>query len=48
MFMGLDGDPFEDGERIPATLVFDRAGEIPVEFWVEPRDGGMTGHERHD
>jgi hypothetical protein len=48
MFMGLDGDPFEVGERIPATLVFERAGEIEVEFWVEPRDGGMTGHEEHD
>ena len=48
MFMGLDGDPFEEGERIPATLVFERAGEISVEFWVEPRDGGMTGHEGHD
>ncbi len=48
MFMGLDGDPFEEGERIPATLVFERAGEIEVEFWVEPREGGMTGHEGHD
>ena len=48
MFMGLDGDPFEEGERIPATLVFDRAGEIAVEFWVEPRDGGTTGHQGHD
>jgi hypothetical protein len=45
MFMGLDGDPFEEGDRIPATLVFDRAGEIAVEFWVEPRDGNRTGHE---
>ena len=48
MFMGTGGDPFEEGERIPATLVFERAGEIAVEFWVEPRDGGMTGHEGHD
>ena len=48
MFMGLEGDPFEEGERIPATLVFERGGEIAVEFWVEPRDGGMTGHEGHD
>ncbi|NHB78454.1 copper chaperone PCu(A)C, partial [Rhodobacter calidifons] len=39
LFMGLDGDPFEEGERIPATLVFERAGEIAVEFWVEPRTG---------
>jgi copper(I)-binding protein len=48
MFMGLDGDPFEEGERIPATLVFERAGEIAVEFWVEPRTGATTGHEGHD
>ena len=48
MFMGLDGDPFEEGERIPATLIFERAGEIAVEFWVERRGGGMTGHEGHD
>jgi len=48
MFMGTGGDPFEEGERIPATLVFERAGEIAVEFWVEPRTGGTTGHEGHD
>jgi copper(I)-binding protein len=48
MFMGLDGDPFEEGERIPATLVFERAGEIAVEFWVEPRTGATIGHESHD
>lgn len=48
MFLGLNGDPFEEGERIPATLVFERAGEIAVEFWVEPRSGGASGHGRHD
>ncbi len=48
MFMGLDGDPFEEGERIPATLVFERAGEIAVEFWVEPRTGAESGHASHD
>ena len=37
MFMGLGGDPFEDGERVPATLVFEKAGEIEVEFSVTPR-----------
>jgi copper(I)-binding protein len=44
MFVGLDGDPFVEGERIPATLVFEEAGEIAVEFWVEPRDGDAAGH----
>ncbi|MFV0429461.1 MAG: copper chaperone PCu(A)C [Arachnia sp.] len=48
MFMGLDGDPFEEGERIPAALVFEHAGEITVEFWVEARGGGLTGHEGQD
>ena len=48
MFMGTGGDPFEEGERICAALVFERAGEIAVEFWVEPRTGGTIGHEGHD
>lgn len=30
MFMGLNGDPFEEGEDISATLVFEKAGEIEV------------------
>ena len=45
MFMGLNGDPFEDGEKIRAVLVFENAGEIAVEFNVEPRQGGdHAGH----
>jgi copper(I)-binding protein len=39
MFMGLDGDPFEAGESVPATLVFETAGRVEVEFKVEPRAG---------
>lgn len=35
MFMGLDGDPFETGEQVPATLVFEKAGRIDVTFNVE-------------
>lgn len=34
MFMGLQGDPLEAGETIPATLVFENAGEIDIEFEV--------------
>lgn len=41
MFMGLRGDPFEVGEEIPATLVFEKAGEVEVMFSVEER---MTEH----
>ena len=36
MFMGLAA-PLTAGEKIDATLVFERAGEIPVQFNVEPR-----------
>lgn len=35
MFMGLDGDPFEAGEVVEATLVFKNAGRIDVNFNVE-------------
>lgn len=37
MFMGLDGDPFELGEAINATLVFENAGTLDVVFEVEAR-----------
>ena len=36
MFMGLEA-PLAAGASIPATLVFERAGEIAIEFKVEPR-----------
>ncbi len=35
MFMGLNGDPFEAGEEIPATLVFENAGRVEIIFSVE-------------
>ena len=49
MFMGLDGDPLEVGEKFLATLVFERAGEIEVEFWVEERDPNAPAidHSHH-
>lgn len=48
MFMGLNGDPFEVGEKIPATLVFEKSGEIEVMFDVEERTHGAgTGHSNH-
>ncbi|MFT4742561.1 MAG: copper(I)-binding protein [Yoonia sp.] len=43
MFMGLNGDPFEEGETVPATLVFENAGEIAIEFNVEKMTEGH-GH----
>lgn len=36
MFMGLS-DPFEVGEDIPVTLIFEKAGEVEVTFTVEER-----------
>ena len=47
MFMGLDGDPLENGETFPATLVFEQAGEIEVIFNVEERDGETMDHSMH-
>jgi hypothetical protein len=48
MFIGLT-DPLAEGAAIPATLVFEKAGEIAVEFAVEPRgaDAGQDDHGGH-
>ena len=34
--------PVVEGDRVPATLIFERAGRVEVEFWVErePYGGG--------
>jgi copper(I)-binding protein len=37
MFMGLNGNPFQAGEEVDATLVFENAGEVDVIFSVEER-----------
>jgi len=37
MFMELGGDPLELGEVINATLVFENAGEMKVDFQIEER-----------
>lgn len=47
MFMGLGGDPFEVGEQINATLVFETAGEIEVAFNVEARSASDHGAVTH-
>jgi copper(I)-binding protein len=46
MFMGLDA-PLEEGARVPATLVFEHAGTIEVEFLVEPRAASGGEHAGH-
>lgn len=51
MFMELGGDPFELGEAINATLVFENAGEMVVDFKVEARsaaDHGGMDHSKMD
>jgi len=51
MFMGLRDDPFELGEKIDATLVFQSAGELSVQFTVEERSAQThadhSGHSEH-
>jgi copper(I)-binding protein len=42
MFMDVKR-PFKEGEKIPVTLRFERAGEVNVEFQVE-RLGAVPGH----
>jgi copper(I)-binding protein len=47
MFLGLVR-PLAVGDRIPATLVFEKAGRAPIELTVKARDaapaGGMDEH----
>ena len=35
-FEGLT-EPWVEGDQIRATLIFENAGEVPVDFYVEPR-----------
>lgn len=48
MFMGLQGRQLKAGEDIPGTLVFERAGEVPVTFRVEKRPEGTGMKMQHD
>lgn len=48
MFMGLEGKPWVAGDKVEAVLVFEKAGEVPVVFNVEPRKAGATDpHASH-
>lgn len=43
MFMGLK-DSLTEGEMLKATLIFERAGRVEIEFMVDPpMGGGMEG-----
>ncbi len=46
MFMGLTA-PLVAGEVIDATLVFETAGEVEVQFNVETRKPGAEDHSGH-
>jgi len=49
MFMGLS-EPFVEGETFPATLVFEKAGQVEIVFNVEerPERAGMNhNHSNH-
>lgn len=45
MFMGLGGEALEEGEKVEAVLVFEKAGRLDVSFNIEPRMAG--GHSTH-
>ncbi|WP_342078238.1 copper chaperone PCu(A)C [Yoonia sp. SS1-5] len=49
MFMGLGGDPFEEGESFDATLTFEKAGTLEIIFNVETRDAATeeVDHSQH-
>lgn len=46
MFMGIK-QPFNQGEKIPATLNFEKAGAVAVEFNVEAAKPGANGQGEH-
>jgi len=47
MFTGL-AETLPDGERLPATLVFERAGSVEVEFAIERPETGDAPAEAMD
>lgn len=48
MFMKLKA-PFKEGGSFPATLVFEKAGEVKVDFKIEPMNygSGSASHHMH-
>jgi hypothetical protein len=47
MFMELGGDGFVLDEKINATLVFETAGELEIDFNIEARSAGDHGSMDH-
>lgn len=46
MLMGLSA-PLHEGDMVPATLIFEHAGRVEVEFMVDPADGMDHGTMDH-
>ncbi len=43
MFMSIK-KPFTEGEMVPATLHFEKAGDVDIQFMVGPAAGGAMKH----
>lgn len=46
MFMGIKA-PFKEGETVKATLTFEKAGTIDVEFKIDAAKPGDDAHKNH-
>jgi copper(I)-binding protein len=46
MFMAVS-EPFNEGETVPVTLEFEKAGSVELNLPVGPRDGGAPGQSGH-
>jgi copper(I)-binding protein len=48
MFMSIR-QPFKEGEKVPVTLKFEKAGEVRAEFHVGRlgESGAPAGHRKH-
>lgn len=46
MLMGLN-QPLTEGDMLPATLIFEQAGRVEIEFMVDPADGSVD-HSKMD
>lgn len=46
MLMGLSA-PLHEGDMVPATLIFEHAGRVDIEFMVDPADGMDHGAMDH-
>ncbi|SEN08975.1 hypothetical protein SAMN04488103_10388 [Gemmobacter aquatilis] len=46
MLMGLSG-PVQEGDMLPATLIFEQAGRVEITFMVDPPGGMDHAHMDH-